>query len=120
MNDQLKTAMQEVEAALMPGAPLTDSAQCAAWTLAKAYLAEHPADDEEPVTGDWLLSIGFEPDATHLVLRRFGPDENGKIQVYLLDRRWLLHGTRIKMLCTRGDVRRLCAALRVPLKEGAK
>lgn len=29
-------------------------------TLADAYLAEHPADAEEPITEDWLRSVGFE------------------------------------------------------------
>lgn len=29
--------------------------------VAAAYLAEHPADDAEPVTGTWLFSLGFRP-----------------------------------------------------------
>ena len=34
----------------------------AAYVLADAYLAEHPADDEEPVDEAWLRSIGFVRD----------------------------------------------------------
>lgn len=30
-----------------------------AYELAAAYLAEHPADDAEPVTADWLRGLGF-------------------------------------------------------------
>jgi hypothetical protein len=92
--------------------------------IVSLYLAEHPADDAEPVTEEWLSSVvgrgatvriggGFTvsfylsspPDITY---------ENGVPA----------HGYGYESGCTdlpscptRGDVRRLCYALGVPLKS---
>jgi len=48
-------------------------------TLARAYLAEHPADGDEPVTEEWLRSIGFRNlSATMIYLRIPSHDGNGE------------------------------------------
>lgn len=44
------------------------------WTLTRAYLAEHPSDDTQPIDEDWLRSVGFEADAYELSL---SDDETG-------------------------------------------
>lgn len=46
-------------------------------TIIDAYLAEHPDDDGEPVTEEWLKSIGFE--------QHTDPDPE-------CDQTWQLHG----------------------------
>jgi hypothetical protein len=92
---------------------------------AKRHLAEHPADDGEPVTEDWLVSIGFW---------RRGGDELCSPR----DGRWMLihdadpvpgYSSRWNLsfpgcqqglgydLPTRGDVRRLLTALNVPFSQ---
>lgn len=86
------------------------------YKVAQGYLAEHPADDEELVTEEWLRSVGFEPDGVHLALSGWGPSRNGCIQVYDAAK-WILNGTETHRLSTRGDVRLLFRALRIELKE---
>lgn len=93
--------------------------------LCDRRLAEHPADSDEPLTAEWLRSVGFKPDN----------DED-----YL----WINNGWRSDTLppfdfriwghgrcdladedgCillippkTRGDLRRLCRALGIELTE---
>lgn len=73
--------------------------------------------DDEWITADWLLSIGF--------VRCDGPRwYNGKLWVshvqleggmYRMD--WTHGDIPIPELPTRGDVRRLCASLGIPIKE---
>ena len=70
-------------------------------------LAEHPPDDDEPVTEEWLLSVGFvnqKPDV-------LGFEHIGfNIQVCFLESLWV-NGRNTKLLeITRGDVRRSCKA----------
>ncbi len=81
-------------------------------TLADAWLAEHPADEHEPVTADWLRSVGgpdFEYRTTFgvvLTLLVVKTERDG----------W--HAATIPVpLPTRGHVRRLCAALGIHLTE---
>lgn len=83
--------------------------------LARAYLAEHPADDGEPVTVEWLAECGFERNARYFTL----PNYSGNLFDVVLwadgfNVRWDGH-TNCK---TRGEVRRLCAALGIQLAEG--
>jgi hypothetical protein len=68
--------------------------------LAKAYLAEHPADDAEPVTLEWTRSLGLD-------CRRIydGPDWIPNIRG--LDGNWVI----LPRGATRGQARRLLAAL---------
>lgn len=47
--------------------------------LADAYLAEHPDDDGEPVTAEWLESLGFHENPNHHGSYYWLPDEcNGE------------------------------------------
>lgn len=97
--------------------------------LARAYLAEHPADDDEPVTADWLRSVGFKQDADteytsddlilapeddqvalHWMQEGIEPDEIRTI--------WIVAENEgiYTSASTRGALRRLAAALGVTLK----
>jgi hypothetical protein len=87
--------------------------------LAEAWLAEHPEDDDDGLSVEWLLSVGFTPGnfdsmqiyhTTELLRIIVGGNES---------ERWLRVGAAL--ICTsptRGDVRRLARALRVELGEG--
>lgn len=91
--------------------------RAAAVRVARAWLAEHPADDGEPVSGEWLRSIGFTgPDGLLGIIY-------GEVELTTTtSSRWLvgnpseIHGESVYIPAptTRGDVRRLCAALGVP------
>lgn len=82
--------------------------------LARAYLAEHPADDGEAVTAEWLEVVGLS-DAIELPEQfgiQFYPDGYAGLWYYYGP------GKDLRIECkTRGDVRRLCKALGIELKE---
>lgn len=98
--------------------------------LLDAYLADHPADNGDPLTPEWLLAAGLAADdltwhghgpATGYVLaNRIGfRCCDGRWAAYLLSpdgfdgsEDWLVETP------TRGHLRRLCAALDIPLPEG--
>lgn len=89
--------------------------------LARAYLAEHPADGGEPITEEWLQSVGFEPrkgSKFHFVY-----DAAPYMTImwdYREDELMIGHAQTWKRLGdnrTRGDVRRLCRALGIELKD---
>jgi len=110
--------------------------------VANAYLAEHPSDDDEPATPEWLRSVGFLPDGDvdkpdaplaiglyygrtddeiengigagrHLLL-----DHAGDAMVEEYDEGGTVVGcVEMPSLPTRGHVRRLCAALGVSLPQ---
>jgi hypothetical protein len=48
--------------------------ECDCETLADAYLDEHPADEDEPITEEWLKSIGF---------RQWSSDEDDEFELYI-------------------------------------
>lgn len=85
--------------------------------LVDGYLADNPADDDLPISKEWLLSCGwiwFNP-PTRLTgcsmifgehLFKWGPEAGFHIGV-----------NGFNAVKTRGDVRRLCRALGVSLKE---
>lgn len=76
-------------------------------TLASAYLAEHPADEDEPYSGDaWLEGFGIAIGVTK--------DKQGRwwAEAHQDDQRIVL--SEIK---TRGDFRKLASVLGIPLKE---
>lgn len=90
------------------------------WVLARAYLAEHPADEEEIITEEWLESIDFE----RVDLEGCVPYEWFKHKtcgLILWDSSyddWIVNcfdqeGIRPNSITTRGQVRRLLAALGV-------
>jgi hypothetical protein len=101
--------------------------------LALAYLAEHPADDDEPITADWLRSVGAkEVDlswrndqfSTHLPAYVFG---NGRFGVWGHEAAWSMYllnadgfdgqEEHVTAVRTRGQLRRLCAALGITLTQ---
>ena len=85
--------------------------------LANAYLAEHPADDAEPMTLEWVGEVTGE------LLCEIGGDSSrafvnaGGILTIHRDGRVFIQLKIVKPVKTRGDVRRLCAALGVELNE---
>ncbi len=92
-----------------------------ALAVACMYKHDHPADDGEPTDANWLMAVGFSK-RDDSVKPYFAIPANGQwLQVwegrafleckYVGD--WQLPGR----YPTRGHVRRLCAALGVPLTE---
>lgn len=95
-----------------------------AWVLVKAHLAEHPADSDEPVTLEWLTDhAGFvRPDPTYS-RRVYLVCNNVRLHLFPWALGWAaevrqkLDGdasdivSLLGVLTTRGDVRRLLAAL---------
>ncbi len=90
--------------------------------LAAAWLREHPADEDEPVTDEWLESVGFTNDIDGC--GRVWESGEGLVSLYVMI------GLNCLVECaskdeavfvpeteTRGDVRRLCSALGINLKE---
>lgn len=86
-------------------------------TLAEAWLAEHLADDDEAVTKEWLLSIGFVEVSLGLSL------DTGYVPVLYQNNRnaklWSIGHFACKLECykTNGDVRRLLAALGIEVSK---
>ena len=85
--------------------------------LADAYAAEHPPDDDEPLTEEWFRSVGAVdikwPTGLAIII-------TSTMYLYLSINGALLSGHLQKRYRTRGEVRRLCAALGNPLKEDGK
>ncbi len=89
--------------------------------LSDAYLSEHPVDDDKPVDQEWLRNVGF------IHVGKYGPtsmalsslsvwkgndqgDWQFRFEISVLN--------RYRTFDTRGDVRCLCCALGITLKEG--
>ncbi len=62
LDRKLRAAAERLERAYLAGLPSLVPEQHFAdcRDVARAYIAEHPADDGERITEDWLLSIGGE------------------------------------------------------------
>lgn len=106
-----------------PNALVRELADADRAVLADAYLAEHPADDAEPVTEEWLKSeVGMTVPSWHTYeprLLREVVDDEGRWDMRLwwaIERRSFEIGGRTVPVATRGDVRRLFSALGVELK----
>lgn len=89
------------------------------YELAVAYLEEHPADDDEPITADWLCKNGWKVicNGTRASIEWI---TDHPIQLWKQDaNRWhvTMGVVEFHVINTRGDVRRLCAALGIELKE---
>lgn len=89
--------------------------------LARGYLAEHPADDSEPICIDWIMSLSAGP-----IDMSSGDDLavafcNGwQLHRAPNETRWSFWrcaGCFLRMVDDRGDVRRLMSALGAELKE---
>lgn len=114
MSDELRAAAERFRQRTRigiagPGIPACDED---AHALADAYLAEHPADDAEPVSEEWLLLVGFASSARHPQRLNVGQLSCSCGSL------WCYGGVVLSRTpMTRGDVRRLCQALGVELKE---
>lgn len=84
-----------------------------------AYMAEHPADDDELAGKAWLVKSGFEPDPTRstygFVLGCVLVTFTGTSFLHVELREDTFDVTRTP---TRGDVRRLCKELRIDTFKG--
>lgn len=95
--------------------------------LANAYLREHPADDAEPVTEEWMNSLACE-DSVSGLWYYFAVDASTSLIIAMAsNRNWAsveddasTDGVFLRDISTRGDVRRLCWALGIELKEQSK
>ena len=92
--------------------------------LASLYLAEHPADDGEDVTEEWLESVGWRRNRGYMDSPQIG-DSCFQLTWCSLGQSMLLEcddndqpDVTLPHIKTRGDVRRLCEALGIELKEG--
>jgi hypothetical protein len=89
----------------------------AALTLRRAYLAEHPADDGEPVTEGWLASVGFRQTPLKRYTLKLGPvlasPPRGNLWWWAVSIDPDGPCKHIPTPQTRGDVRRLLKALGV-------
>ncbi len=89
-------------------------------TLAEAYLAEHPADDELEITDDWLRSVGFVDIDEHgsgMLLQV--TDEGPEVSIGYRGQ-WLVGGDELSEAAqpkTRGQLRLLSKALGITLNE---
>jgi len=84
--------------------------------LAKAYLAEHRADDGEVIDSTWLNTIGWNK-------HEDGSYKQGVYFIVIDNGQWILmlkSGSVLFCLAhlqTRGQLRQLCRALGVEIKE---
>ena len=90
--------------------------------LVDAFMAEHPADDDETVTEEWLGRVGGVKSSEYAkAFRRAGSDD---LYFFYAGRNPFQSGLtrffKMPVVETRGDVRRLCVALGIELKEPAK
>lgn len=84
--------------------------------LAGAYLAEHPADESIEVDAEWLVQIGFEPDASGALWigdRRLCWDRR---ICWFGNGYFGFDGVELEAK-TRGDVRRMLKVFKVEFKE---
>lgn len=81
-------------------------------TLAEEYLVEHPADEGEQITREWLASIGFKP-----VPSGSGPNYDDHMEMGLLNlwdfngQCWVVDDADWMELHTRRQVYQLLSAL---------
>ncbi len=104
-----------------PASPRWSQDEQNLWTLAQAYLAEHPADDGETVTEEWLpisaMGIAGTKRLGYIVASR----DDLELEIVYLPQCGPLPpaisiGSRVVIRNpTRGDVRRLCNALRIKI-----
>lgn len=92
--------------------------------LALDYFAEHPADDDEPITDTWLRACGFRrpmSPANHYCmvlgewLRGFHVLQMGGDRIS--ESTWYYLGREVPPCKTRGQLRLLCRALGIELGE---
>ena len=128
MSNELRAAAERLEnifamqATHFESVVMTRDQVAGAQDLARAYLAEHPADGDEPITAEWLRAVGFVDDRTgcptlgpihirpHWAME--GQDSDRELPPYACVR-----SLPIPIPKTRSDLRKLCSALGIELKE---
>lgn len=114
MTDDLRQAAERI---VSSGEPENRSGYCLdAISLARAYLAEHAADDDEPVTEGWLIGLGCTLYVSSHADREFRfPDWEFLFWYTAVcgepDSHITIDGQRVDTITTRGQVRRLIQAL---------
>jgi hypothetical protein len=106
------------KATLAYGSGFDDSPIGCAVALACAWMQEHPADDDEPVTHAWVKTIGFA-ETDHLNKMTYRRPESIDLGLWAVDGGWkamlliteFASSTITRGLKTRGQVRRLLSAL---------
>lgn len=122
MSQEVKNAAESLRRLIpvkCPPSPRWSQDEQNLWTLAQAYLAEHPADENEPITEEWLRSAGFiwqSTDTYELHSGAFGNDYLRYTKIAFRAGLWYANGLGCADCKTRGDVRRLCSALGIPLR----
>lgn len=134
MTDKLKAAvdrLRKVNEDSVWDYETEQALQCDRAAIADLYLDEHPEDDDEPVTDQWFKEAGAEyfGEALMWSWRIGGLTVMGVLPARLPDGCWSYRTRFDDKYCgsgivdlppqkTRGDVRRLCKAIGVELKEG--
>jgi hypothetical protein len=92
--------------------------------LAEAWLAEHPEDDDEEPSEEWLEKVGFKEDDTDtgkfMWINNHKSGNKFDLQYWYEVDCWMIADADNEIevyLATRGDVRRLARALLVELGE---
>jgi len=88
------------------------------WEDVQTLLSEHLADDDEPVTVEWLESVGFKGISVmaEVILSAYVRLQRPSYDVVVRGN-GAAFSPPLATAETRGDVRRLCAALGIELKE---
>lgn len=88
------------------------------WNECRASVAEHLADDHEPLTEEWLIETGFTDSEGYGLEVSIRNKETGADVAYRANDRslWFYMDRPIATPTTRGDVRRLCSVLGVKLE----
>ena len=127
MSNELRAAANEIMTAWKdrPVGYNPSTKEIAGYYLADAYLAEYPADDGQLAMPQWMEEIGLGESSFGRTERRFEIVSGVRIIFFACEgpkcwRSELWVGSKVTVLkedLTRGDVRRLCKALGVTLKE---
>jgi hypothetical protein len=127
MSDELRAAAEQILAGEIVGVGsgyVTTKEFPESWkALARCYLSDHPQDDGELVTEEWLdrvLPMKNDSNWTlfkHMPLQIEIEGPHGGFWLWILTDEEVPH--RIREIKTRGDVRLLCRALGIELKEAS-
>jgi len=79
-------------------------------------LREHPADNDELITEEWIKSLGWKAEGSSEYACYSWRHERHLIEWFVDDMSLWLNTSCIIDNATRGDVRRLCVALRYEIK----
>lgn len=99
---------------------ITPAHHRAARDLSNFYLAEHPADDEMPVTESWLESIGFRREPVNDCVMKLETISRTAAWKYDCEY-WRVDFQKLPEALypkTRRDVRQLCRVLGIQIKDG--